>query len=96
MPYTAEIKDAKKEYSLPDNSSYMDVWFDIMLDGEAVAERRLAFPMGTTEEAIVAEVGAYCRMFENDHVLAAQVAERTALEAESEVVLSNLKGQEIN
>jgi len=95
MPYTAKITDAKKEFSLPDNASYMDVRFDIMLDGEVVAERRLAFPMGTTEEAITNEVKAYCQMFENDHALAEEAAKRSEAEAESEGVLSSLKGQEL-
>lgn len=95
MSYTAKIKDARKEFSLPDNASYLDVWFDIMLDGRAVAERRLAFPLGTTEEAILAEVKAYCQMFENDHALAAEAEKRSEAEAEAEGVLSALKGQEV-
>jgi len=95
MPYTAKITDAKNEFSLPDNSAYLDVKFDILLDGEVVAERRLAFPMGTTQEAITAEVKAYCQMFENDHALAAEAAKRSEQEAEAENVLSGLKGQEI-
>ena len=93
--YTANIKDARKEFSLPDNASYLDIWFDIILDGKIVAERRLAFPMGTSEEAIKLEVKSYCRMFENDHVLAAECAKRAEIEAKSEGILSNLKGQVI-
>lgn len=93
--YTAKITEAKKEFSLSDNASYLDVWFDILLDGKVVADRRLAFPMGTTEEAILAEVKKYCQMFENDHALAAKVAEKSEAEAEAESVLSNLKGQEV-
>ncbi len=95
MPYTAKIKDAKKEFSLSDNAPYLDIWFDIMLNGKAVAERRLAFPLGTTEEAILAEVKAYCQMFENDHALAAEAAKRSEAEAEAEKTLSGLKGQEV-
>jgi hypothetical protein len=93
--YTAKIKDARKEFSLPDNSSYLDVWFDIYLDGAAVAERRLAFPMGTAQEAILAEVKKYCQMYENDHALAAECAKRSEAEAQSEKVLAGLKGQEV-
>ena len=93
--YTAKIKEAKKEFSLPDNASYLDIWFDIMFDGEFVAERRLAFPLGTTEEAITAEVKAYCQMFEQDHALAAEAAKRSEAEAEAEVVLAKLKGLEV-
>ena len=93
--YTAKITEAKKEFSLSDNASYLDVWFDISLDGKVVADRRLAFPMGTTEEVILAEVKKYCQMFENDHALATQVAEKSEAEAEAESVLSSLKGQEV-
>lgn len=96
MPYTAKIKDARKEFSLPDNVSYLDVWFDILLDGEVVAERRLAFPLGTTEEAITAEVKAYCQMFENDHALATEAQKRSEQEAEAEGVLKDLKGLELS
>lgn len=95
MPYTAKITDAKKEFSLPDNASYLDVRFNILLDGEVVAERRLAFPLGTTKEAILAEVKAYCGMFENDHALAAEAQKRSEAEAEAEGVLEGLKGEEL-
>ena len=95
MPYTAKIVDAKKEFSLSDNASYLDVRFEISLDGKVVAERRLAFPMGTTEEAITAEVKAYCKMFEDDTERAAKCAERSKVEAEAEEILSGLKGKEV-
>jgi len=95
MPYTAKIKDAREEMSLSDNAPYMDIWFDILLDGEPVAERRLAFPMGTSEEAITAEVKKYCQMFENDHKLAADAEKRSEAKAASEEVFGKLKGKEI-
>lgn len=95
MPYTAKITNAKKEFLLPDNASYLDIWFDILKDGEAVAERRLAFPLGTTEEAITAELKAYCQMYENDYALAEKAAKKAEAEAEAESVLSGLKGKEV-
>jgi hypothetical protein len=93
--YSAKIKDAKIMEILSDNTKVLDVWFDILLDGEVVVERRLAFPLGTTEEAILAEVKAYCQMFENDHALAEEAAKRSEAEAEAESVLESLKGQEL-
>lgn len=93
--YTAKITDAKTMDYLADNSKVLDVRFDILLDGEVVVERRLAFPLGTTQEAIIGELKAYCQMFENDHALAAEAAKRSELEAEAESVLSGLKGQEV-
>lgn len=95
MSYTAKITDAKKGFSLPDNAPYLDVWFNILLGKKVVAERRLAFPIGTTEEAITAEVEAYCKMFENDHALAEKVAKRSEEEAKADSVLENLKGKEV-
>ncbi len=93
---SAKIVEAKKEFSLPDNSSYLDIRFNLLQDGNVVAERRLAFPMGTKEETILAELKKYCLMFENDHKLAAEAAKRSEAEAEAESLLSSLKGQEVN
>ena len=93
--YSAKIKGAKKEYSLPDNSYYSDVSIDILKDGEIVAERKFAFPLDMTEEAIIAEVKKYLVMFENDHKLAADAMAKAEVEAKAEGVLNNLKGIEI-
>lgn len=95
MSYKAKITKAQKGFSLPDNTSYLDVWFNILLDKKVVAERRLAFPIGTTEEAITAEVKAYCKMFEDDYALAEKVAKRSEEEAIADSVLENLKGKEV-
>ncbi len=93
----AKIVDAKKEFSLPDNASYLDVRFELVDEkGKVVAERRHAFPIGTTKEAIVAELSAYCRMFENDHALAAEAGKRAESEAEADKVLDALKDTEIS
>jgi hypothetical protein len=93
--FTAKIKSAKKEMSLVDNVSYLDIHIDILKDGEFVCERAFAFPLGTTEEAIKAEVAKYLVMFENDHKLAADAGARAEAEAEAEGVLNNLKDVEI-
>lgn len=93
--YTAIIKDSTIEHSLPDNEDYIDVRFNILLNKKVVAERRLGFPMGTTEEAIMAEVKANCEMYKNDHALAEEVEKRSELKAETESVLSGLKGKEV-
>lgn len=93
---TAKITDAKKEFSISDNATFLDIWFDIM-DGEEVLDtRRLAFPIGTSEEEIKEAVRKYYAMYENDYSLAKTVEERAEAEREAESVLSNLKGQDIN
>lgn len=93
--HTAKITDAKIMDILSDNTKVIDVSFDLLLDGEVVAERRLSFPLGTTEEAITAEVKAYCQMFENDHASAAEAQKRSEAEAEAEGMLTALKGKEV-
>lgn len=93
--YYATIKNATLETSLTDNTEYVDIHFGIMLDEAEVAERHLSFPVGTSEEDIKAELMAYCRMYENDHRLAAEYAEKSEQVAKSEEILANLKGQEI-
>ena len=95
MAYTAKIKDAKKGVMPTTGDPYMDIWFDISLDGEIVAERRLPFPMGTPVDAITDEIKKYLQMFENDHALAADAAQRSEAEAVSEEIFSALKDKEI-
>lgn len=93
--YTAKVTEAKKGFSMVDNQSYLDVTFNILLNNKVVAERRLAFPIGTTEEAITKLVKQYCKMFENDHALAADAKIRSEADAEAEGVLKQLRGKEI-
>lgn len=95
MPYSAKITNVKREFSLPDNAAYLDVSFDVLLDGDKVAERRHGFPLDTPAEAIEAEVKQYCVMFENDHALAAEAAERSKAEAAAEEVANSLIGKEV-
>jgi hypothetical protein len=90
MSYKAKIKFARKGFSLPDNAPFMDIGFDIYQDDDVVADRRLAFPMGTSEETIKEEVDKYAIMFENDHLIAADAEKRSKEEAEAEKVFENL------
>jgi hypothetical protein len=96
MPYTAKIKKAKEEFSLSDNSPYLDLGFDILLDGKVVAERRLAFPMGTKQEVMIEQVKQYLVMYENDHALAAKASQESEVKAASQKELEGLDGMEIS
>lgn len=93
--YSAKIKKADKGFSLSDNNSYLDVWVDILLDEEVVAERRFAFPTETTQKEILNQIKAYCKMFENDKKSSEDAKERSQIEAEADKTLSGLEGQEI-
>jgi len=95
MIYSAKITEAKKEFSLPDNKSYLDIRFDILREGKVIAERRLAFPLGTTDKEIFAELKKYCGMYQNDHKLAAEAGKRMKEEAEAEETLKGLTGVEV-
>jgi hypothetical protein len=92
---TAKIKSAKKEVSLVDNASYLDIHIDILSDGAVVTERAFAFPLTMTEEDIKAEVAKYLVMYENDHKLAADAEAKAKAEVAAEEVLSKLTDIEI-
>lgn len=96
MSYTAKIRAVNQEFSLADNAPLLSVHFDVLLDGEPVAERKLGFPIDATEDVITAEVKQYCVMYENDHELAKGAEERRKAESEAQVVADSLKGKEVS
>jgi hypothetical protein len=93
---TARIIEVNKEFSLPDNCSLLSVHFNILQDGEVVAERRSGFPIDTPQETIVAELRKYCTMYEQDHALAAGAEAQAEAEAGANEVINNLAGLDIN
>ena len=93
--YSAKIKKAEKGFSLSDNNSFLDVWVDIMLNGEIVAERRFAFPTEIKEEEILSQIKSYCKMFGDDKEISDKASERSKVEAEADKILSGLEGKEI-
>lgn len=96
MPeYSAKITDVKKDLIISDNKPFLDVCFLILLDGETVAERRLAFPLDAAEETILSEVKKNVAMYQNDHELAAEAAKRSETEAQADGVISSLVGKEV-
>jgi hypothetical protein len=92
MLYTSKITDAKEEFSLADNAPFMDIWFDILCDGVVVAKRRFAYPMGTSEEKIRADVANYPVMYGNDIKTSEVAAANAKAKEEGQKVLSALKG----
>lgn len=95
MGYTAKITEAREEFFLSENKPFMDIHFDILLDGKVVAERRLAYPIGTPASAIEADISAYCKMYEKDYELAAKAEANAKIKEESDKILNSLKGKEI-
>jgi hypothetical protein len=87
---TAKIKDVKKDVCIADNTPFLDVHFELLDDGEVVAERRHGFSLDTPEEAIADELGRYCTMWENDHKLAADAEKRAEAEKEADKVIEGL------
>jgi len=96
MGYTAKITEAREEFFLAENKPFMDIHFDILQDGQKVAERRLAYPIGTPASAIETDVSNYCKMYEKDHELAAKAEANAKVKAESDKILDSLLGKEIS
>jgi hypothetical protein len=95
MIYTAKIKEAKRETSIPDKKEYLNISFEIILDEKPIADRSISFPLESTEKEIEDEIKKYCKMFENDHKLAKESAERLEAESKAEETINKIKNKEI-
>jgi hypothetical protein len=93
MGYTAKITDAREEFFLAQNASFMDIWFDILKDGVVVAKRRLAYPLGTAKEVIEKDVQNYPKMFEQDILTSEKAAKEAEAKLASVKILEELKGK---
>ena len=93
--YTAKVTDAKKEFSLADNKSYLDVSFDVLSNDVVVSSLRQSFPLGTDVEEIKATLKKHCQTLEDDIVRADACAEIAVAEAAAEETLSQIKGLSI-
>jgi hypothetical protein len=95
MPYTAKITEVRKEFSLPDNESYLDVHFDLLLDGKVIQSLKKAFPLETEEAVILDDLSRYCKVFEEDTIRAEEVQKRSEAEKAADEKISNLTGKEV-
>lgn len=93
--YSARITEIKKDVVLSDGSQFIDVRFDILLDGEVIADRHLAFPIDATQEEIKAGVTANYRMYEADHISVAKAEAQKAEDEATEELMAELTGQEL-
>lgn len=93
--YSAKITEIKKDRVIADGSEFIDIRFDILLDGEVVADRHLAFPIGATQEEIRAGVTANYKMFEADHASVAKAEAQKVADEATEELVAELTGQEL-
>lgn len=94
MGYTAKITDAREEFFLAQNATFMDIWFDILKDGVVVAKYRRAYPLGTAKEVIEKDITNAPIQFAED-IRTSEVALANAKAKEESVkVLEELKGKE--
>lgn len=93
--YSAKITEIKKDRVIADGSEFIDIRFDILLDGEVVADRHLAFPIDATQEEIKAGVTANYKMFEADHASVAKAEAQKVADEATEELVAELTGQEL-
>ena len=93
--YGARITEIKKDRVLADGSEFIDISFDILLDGEVIADRHLAFDIDATQEEVKAGVTANYKMFEADCASVAEAEARKVQDEATEELVAELTGQEL-
>lgn len=90
------VKSIKKETSVQDNETFFDVCVQLFDDaGELLVERRLGFPLHTTQDEMLAELAKFKKTYKSDMTGMEKNAAFDALHAEADKVISNVEGKEL-
>lgn len=93
--YTSLITNAEKATLQEDGSMFIDVEFVLKKDDEVIDTKKLAFPLGTLSEEILAEVEKYTANYAAEENLREKNAERDAEYAVADNTIDEIIGQEI-
>ena len=93
--YTSIITSVEKQTLQEDGSMFLDVEFTINHDAEVIDTKRLAFPLDTASDVILAEVQAYIAAYEAEQLAKAENEERDAAYAQADATIEELIGQEV-
>jgi hypothetical protein len=70
MSYKLKVKEVKEGFSQTDNTQFIDVLVDVLKDGEIAGEKRFGYPLGTSPEAIEADLKKVADTIASDEELA--------------------------
>lgn len=92
--FKAKIKKVKKDTELETGEDFLDVELKLS-DGKTSHERKLAFPVGSSSDAIKAEVKKYVETFNADAKLAIEDKKKEERDKKIKEVVEDLEGETI-
>lgn len=93
--HTARINKVAKEILQENNTTFIDVGFDVLLDGEVVQSRRHGYPLDATQEEIEADIKKYVETFADDAARAEANKKVEELQQKADEIITNLTGKEL-
>lgn len=94
--YTSLITTADKATLQEDGSMFLDVAFEIKnAEGKVVDTKRLAFPLDTDSDALVAEIQKYTANYAAEVENTVKNEERDAIYAEADKTIETIVGLEV-
>lgn len=93
--HTACINKVTKEILQENNTTFIDVGFDVLLDGEVVQSRRHGYSLDTTQEEIEVDIKKYVETFADDAARAEANKKVEELQHKADEIITNLTGKEL-
>ena len=93
--FTAHIKDIKKDTVQATGEQFLDVEVELLNGKKVVDTRKYAYPLGTSQEVITADIEKLLILTEDEAKQAELQKEEVALHATADETIEALKGSEI-
>jgi hypothetical protein len=93
--YTAKVQSIEPVRHQASNTEMLEVVFDIMSEGEAVATRRIAIELDTPEEEFEAELVKACTTFQSDEEARVRDEAEQARLANANALKERFVGEEV-
>lgn len=92
--FKAKIKKVERDKELEFDKEFLDVELELS-DGKKMFVRKLSFPIGSSSDAIKAEVKKYVETFNADAKLAIEDKKKEERDKKINKVIEDLKGETI-
>ena len=90
----AKIKNINKDILQEDNSSFLDVEFEIIdSNDKTILSRKLGFPLETDPKKIESEIKQYVKVYQEDLVLAEKSKKVEAVNKRADETIDSLVGK---
>lgn len=95
MAVTLKVREIQKIDVQADNSTQLDAICELREGETLIEERRLSFPLGTTQAQLKEELTKFLETYNADRDLAAKNAELDAQHAQADETIAELSGFEL-